>query len=133
MSIDAVEKEYAENLNVLDGFNTMNLTTFYESGRAVTTPVLFIERNGKIYCWTNEDSYKVKRIQATGKVEVGPSDNRGTVLGAVTKAQARVVEDEVAYKTLIQVMSAKHGFTFHMFRFFGFLMRNKSIFVEVWQ
>lgn len=133
MSVDTPEKEYAESLDVLEGFKTMNLTTFYKSGRAVTTPVLFIEQNGKIYCWTNDDSYKVKRIQETGKVEVGPSDNRGTALGAIVKAQARVIEDEAAYKMLIQVMSAKHGLTFHMFRFFGFLMRNKNIFIEVWQ
>lgn len=125
-------RNYAENFDVLNGHQFMNFTSFYQSGRAVTTPVWFVEYNGKIFLWTNVDSYKVKRVQATGQVEVGGSDSRGTVLSPVVKAQARVIEDEPDFaNTLLKAMIAKYGLMFHGFRLMAFLMRNKNIFLEV--
>ena len=129
-----IAKEYAENFDVLNGYEFMNFTSFYKSGRAVTTPVWFVAYQGKIYLWTSVDSYKVKRVRATGQVEIGGSDSRGTALGPVVKAQARVLADEPDLSaSVMKAMITKYGFMFHLFRFMGFVRRNKNIFIEVWQ
>ncbi len=75
----------------LAGHQYMNLTTFRKSGVAVSTPVWFVEAQGKLHLSTLRTYGKVKRIRNNPRVLVAPCDVRGTPLGAAQPAIARVM------------------------------------------
>src|SRR4051812_9023789 len=73
----------------LHGQKYMNLITYRKSGEAVTTPVWFVERNGRLYVMTQANAGKVKRIRRNGRVQVAPATMRGQALGPAVDALAR--------------------------------------------
>ena len=62
----------------------MLLTTYRKDGRAVPTTVWFAYEQGKIYVTTFKSAGKIKRIRATGRVTVSPSDRKGNLKGEPT-------------------------------------------------
>lgn len=86
----------------------ISLTTFRRNGVGVPTPVWFAVRDGRIYVQTLEGAGKIKRVQATGKVEVAPSDARGNIHGVTFVGTGRVLERaEAAHAE--SVIQAKYG------------------------
>ena len=49
--------------NYMEKHRYISLTTFYKSGKGVTTPVEFAEKDGKLYVNTRKESWKGKRIR----------------------------------------------------------------------
>ncbi|GCE22613.1 PPOX class F420-dependent oxidoreductase [Dictyobacter kobayashii] len=57
------------------------LTTYRKDGRAVPTTVWFAYEQGKVYVTTSTNAGKVKRVRATGRVTMTPSDRVGNLKG----------------------------------------------------
>lgn len=87
----------------------INLTTFRRNGQAVPTPVWFVAHEGRLYVMTNIQSGKAKRIRATGRARVAPSDVRGNPLGEFVEVRARPVEDESLRRALDAAFDRKYG------------------------
>ncbi|GLV55135.1 PPOX class F420-dependent oxidoreductase [Dictyobacter sp. S3.2.2.5] len=62
----------------------MLLTTYRRDGRAVPTTVWFAYEQGKVYVTTSQTAGKIKRVRATGRVSMSPSDRIGNLKGEST-------------------------------------------------
>jgi PPOX class probable F420-dependent enzyme len=88
------------------------LTTYRRDGRAVQTPVWWVDLDGGEYgFWTSSASGKAKRLAHTARVTVQPCNARGTVTAGAepVEGSARLVTgpelDELKKKVV-----AKYGF-----------------------
>ena len=70
------------------------LTTFKRDGSGVPTAVWFGAAGGKLYVYSNATAGKVKRIRATGRVEVCPCSVGGKPTGPTAAGQAIVLPDD---------------------------------------
>lgn len=107
-----------------------NLFTFRKSGEAVKTPVWFALSGGKAYVMTTADAGKLKRIRNNGRAQLGPSDQRGTPLGPVIEARARVLgpdEERLAKEAL----DRKYGLMKAAFDFFMNIRGTVRAYVEI--
>lgn len=69
----------------------LSLESFRKNGAGVRTPVWFaVADDGKLYAYTRDDSWKVKRIRNNPHVRVAACDARGNVKGDWLDANARV-------------------------------------------
>ncbi|HJR89751.1 MAG TPA: PPOX class F420-dependent oxidoreductase [Aeromicrobium sp.] len=68
------------------------LTTYRKDGTPVGTPVWAVSRDGKLYVWTEVDSWKVKRIRNNPAVTVQPCGIRGAPRGDIRQATARLLD-----------------------------------------
>ncbi|GLF98005.1 PPOX class F420-dependent oxidoreductase [Streptomyces yaizuensis] len=57
----------------------ISVTTYRRDGTGVATPVWFAEDGGRLYVWTNSDSWKVKRLRRDPRVTVAVCDLRGRI------------------------------------------------------
>jgi len=84
----------------LEGARYVLLTSYRRSGAGVPTPFGALFREGKVYCFIDARSGKVKRIRRQPRVEVAPCTQRGAPTGPSVAGQARVLEgaeaDELA-------------------------------------
>lgn len=127
--------EYADSLDVLNGHRFMNLTSYYQDGRGVTTPVWFAEMDGKLYVVSDATTYKVRRIRVVSNVEVGPSDPMGKPVGPVVKAQARILDDQADAQLIeqaLKVLAKKYGLMFRLFNLMGRLRKSGRAVIEMW-
>jgi uncharacterized protein len=83
----------ASALEWLEHQQYIQLTTFKRDGTRVPTPVWFAISDGKIYVYSEGDAGKVKRIRATGKIEVAPCTIGGKVTGPVHSGTGTVLDD----------------------------------------
>jgi len=95
------------------------LETFRKNGEGVITPVWVVGENGKLYIWTNLDSWKVKRIQTNNRVRVCESDVRGNPKSDWLHAQGRLLDNDEALKKVRSLFKSKYGFQFSMFSLMG--------------
>ncbi|MFI1868353.1 PPOX class F420-dependent oxidoreductase [Streptomyces jumonjinensis] len=81
----------------------LSLTTFRKNGTPVATPVWFAQDGGKLYVWTNSESWKVKRLRHDSRVTVTVCDIRGNIAeGAVSASgTAELLDDAVAVRRLL--------------------------------
>ena len=92
----------------LSGHDYVNLITFRHDSSSVQTTVRFAVVGDYVYIQTPKSAGKVKRIQATGRVLVAPSNDDGAPLGRTTLGLGRVVEGTEA-EAAAQAMQAKYG------------------------
>jgi uncharacterized protein len=108
------------------------LTTFRRDGRAVSTPVWWVELGDNNYgFWTSSESGKVKRLAHTPRVTVQPCNGRGAVKkgSSVSEGTARVVSG-AEFEELRQKVVAKYGSWTKVTKFLaqlGGLMRGKRL------
>lgn len=67
------------------------MRSFRRDGTAVATPFGPMHRDGKIYCYTNARSGKVKRIRRDTRVEVATCTQRGQITGPIVEGRARLL------------------------------------------
>lgn len=84
------------------------LTTFKRDGTGVPTPVWFAAAGGKLYLYSAKNAGKVKRIRATGRVEVGPCTMRGKPTGPAISGTGAVLGDERG-EFVRGLLKAKYG------------------------
>jgi len=86
------------------------LITFRKNGKAVPTPVWFVEMDGKLYVFTGGQTGKAKRVRATGRALVAPSDARGNPLGDPIPMRARIVREEDLIRRADALYRQRYGF-----------------------
>ncbi|MHA2175597.1 MAG: PPOX class F420-dependent oxidoreductase [Candidatus Hodarchaeales archaeon] len=78
----------------LAGKRTISLTTFYKSGKPVSTPVEFVRDDDKLYVSTEKSSYKVKRLRNNPKAEIASCTMRGKITGSKIDVQVKIISQE---------------------------------------
>lgn len=92
----------------LDGAEFMVLTTYKRAGDAVPTTVWFAAVGDRVYLTTQIHAGKLKRIRATPRVTVAPSDRVGNLSGPAAPGQARLLDAEAA-AAAEAALRAKYG------------------------
>jgi PPOX class probable F420-dependent enzyme len=92
----------------------MSLTTFRKSGKAVPTPVWFVDVGDRLYVTTQANAGKAKRIRNSGQVTVAPCTVQGELLGEATAATARILP-ESDWQPAEQALRAKYGLIWRLF------------------
>lgn len=101
---------------------TISLETYRKNGKAVRTPVWYIEEGGELFIRTDSDTGKVKRVRNNLKVRVALSNMRGTIKGEWVDGTARFA-DNATVERMQELMRKKYGL---MDRLTGLLGRGKS-------
>lgn len=87
----------------------LSLESYRKDGRAVATPVWFVEEAGVFYIYSLADAGKVKRIRNNPRVRIAPCDLRGNLKGSWVDAEARILDPsgaEYGHKLLNQKYGA---------------------------
>lgn len=65
----------------------LSLTTYRRDGTPVSTPVWFVEEDGRLFVTTAADSYKAKRLRRNPAAMVAPCTARGVPKGDAIPVQ----------------------------------------------
>lgn len=113
------------NLARFTNHNYLNLITFRKNGQEVSTPVWFVEDQGRLYVRTGASSGKVKRIRRNTGVRLVPSDARGNPKGEWLDGTAHLVDDATAEK-VNGLLKKKYGLMKSFFDLLGKFSRAES-------
>ena len=103
LGMERGEKGAGGPFGALAGHTYVSLTTFRESGEAVSTPVWFAIAGDRIYVGTDPKSGKMKRIRDNPRVVLRTSDPWGRTRGESVEGIARPIEGEapeIAWRAL---------------------------------
>lgn len=124
--------QIASHFTALNGENFMSLTTYRKDGSAKATPVWFAEKDGKLYVFTQADSWKVKRLRDNSNVIVAASDARGNVHGESIEGKGTVHEmDSPTGKIGNAALNKKYHIQILFFKFIYWISRNKAVILEI--
>ncbi len=98
----------AAHFAALEGAEFIVLTTHRRSGDPVPTTVWFAQAGDRLYVTTQSHAGKAKRIRATARVTVAPSDRVGNVSGPAVAAVARQLGADEAH-VAETALHAKYG------------------------
>ena len=104
MGREATDDEFSD----LGAHEYVNLITFRPDSTAVQTTVRFVVVGDYLYVQSPRSSGKVKRIEATGRVLVVPSNRDGAPLGRTLLGLGRTVEGKEA-EAAAEALHAKYG------------------------
>ena len=84
----------------MDNFNFANLkdngiislTTYYQNGKGVATPVNYEKKNSKIFVNTRLKSYKIKRLRKNPNATIAVSTMRGKIKSPYINVVAKILE-----------------------------------------
>ena len=85
----------------------LSLTTYRRDGSPVSTPVWFVEDEGRIYVTTAADSYKARRLRNNPSAKVAPCTARGVVKGDAVPVHVEFLRD-VDRARVDRLMAAKY-------------------------
>ena len=71
----------------------LSLTTYRQDGSPVSTPVWFVEEDGRLFVTTAADSYKAKRLRRNPAAMVAPCTARGVPKGDAIPVQVEFLPD----------------------------------------
>ncbi|MCG3217581.1 MAG: PPOX class F420-dependent oxidoreductase [Candidatus Heimdallarchaeota archaeon] len=120
----------------LEEYKYISLTTYRRNGKAIATPVFFIENKGKLYLTTNQSSGKTKRlrIKNNNKVEIASCTLRGELLGESVEAVARIMSDGEGEEER-KLFKQRYGIKERIFSFVWWIrhriQRQKYILIEI--
>lgn len=121
------------NENKLTQFSNqqcINLETYKKSGKAVQTPVWFVEHNGALYVDTSAKSGKVKRLHSNPHVRLVPCEFRGQTKGEWVEGEARFADEDES-KTANNLLRGKYGLQMKFTVFLQKLHRSKRLIIAV--
>ena len=101
---------------MVHGHKYISLTTYRKTGKAVATPVWFVQREGKLCVWTLVHAGKVKRLRNNARITLAPCTARGKILGPPAEGEARIVSGQKA-EEVVPLFVAKYGWQMHFFSF----------------
>ena len=131
------DQERATPEEILEDHDHIALTTFRKNGRGVTTPVWFVYAKGRMYCYTFEKAWKIKRMKNNPSVEFAPADARMfapakyKVIGKTIRGVARFLEGEET-READGLLRKKYGFRYSFFNRLqaAFTSRGKNVYFE---
>jgi uncharacterized protein len=71
----------------------LSLTTYRRDGSPVSTPVWFVEDDGRLFVTTAADSYKARRLRENSAAMVAPCTARGVVKGDAIPVHVEFLPD----------------------------------------
>jgi uncharacterized protein len=116
--------------SALQGYRSINLTTFRKNGTPVVTTVWFAQMDERVYLWTAKTSGKVKRIRNTSIVQIAPSSHLGRPCGPDIEGSACILpvgEQQAAE----QLMGRKYGWQKRMFALIWRLQGREQVYIEI--
>lgn len=120
----------AADFDVLHGQEFMNLTTFRKNGQPVPTPVWFAQDGQRLYVMTADNTGKIKRVRNSSRVQVGPSDRRGTPTGPLADGTARVLPSAEARRANV-LLNRKYGLMKRMFDLAQKIRSTPRVYLEI--
>ena len=72
----------------------LSLTTYRRDGSPVSTPLWFVEADGRLFATTGADSYKARRLRRNPAALVAPCDARGRPKGDPIPVRVEFLADE---------------------------------------
>lgn len=120
-----------QSLELLDGQQYISLTTFRKNGEAKSTPVWFAQANGKLFVFTELESWKVKRIQNNPQVQIAPCKSNGSLIGDVKWNGSARIMSAAEEETAKQAFKSKYGFMKSLFNLLGKVRRKQRIYLEL--
>jgi uncharacterized protein len=87
MTVAREEKELGRRQPLSVPGKYLSLTTYRRNGTPVSTPVWFVEEDGRLFVTTAADSYKAKRLRRNPAAMVAPCTARGAPTGDATPAE----------------------------------------------
>lgn len=120
--------DYPDNLTIKDKY--LSISTFKKNGEKKSTPVWYVAKDKKLYIWTADNSWKIKRIKNNNNVEFTASNFKGEHLKESLSGTARIM-DKSEEKFPLKLFKDRYGFQYTIFRLMGKLQRSKNIFIEI--
>jgi uncharacterized protein len=111
--------------------NYISLETYRKSGKAVATPVWFVQEGQTLLVITGAGSGKVKRIRNNPQVQVVPCKYNGQLLGQWVKGSAQCVNDAAEQKRIDALLRKKYGLQKALFDFFGRFSKAQSTALKI--
>ncbi|MCS6772745.1 MAG: PPOX class F420-dependent oxidoreductase [Anaerolineae bacterium] len=118
-------------LKALRNETYVNLETYRKNGKAVPTPVWFVEQDGVLYVRTVANSGKVKRVRNNPRVRVAACDVRGKLKGDWLPAQAVIASSDEAERANA-LLNQKYGLLKRLFDLFGALQRSQYTVIKIY-
>lgn len=87
----------------------VSLVTYRRNGQGVRTPVWIAAAGKHLYVFTDGTSAKVKRIRASGRIQLAACDFRGKVHGVWHEGSARIATDPATVDRAYAALRAKYG------------------------
>lgn len=115
----------------LQGQNFVALTTYRKSGVAVTTPIWFAQVGDRLYCLTEPEAGKLKRLRNNPKVEVAPCNVRGKLTGPSEPALARPLTSPAEQATADAALGKKYGLQKKLFQLLWKVQRITPAYFEI--
>jgi PPOX class probable F420-dependent enzyme len=85
----------------------LSLTTYRRDGTPVSTPVWFVEENGRLFVTTAADSYKAKRLRRNPAAMVAPCTARGVPKGDAIPVHVEFLPQE-EHERIDRLMAVKY-------------------------
>ncbi|MFE3442989.1 PPOX class F420-dependent oxidoreductase [Nocardia sp. NPDC059180] len=85
------------------------LTTYKKDGTPVGTPVWVAPDGDRILVWTNQGSWKVKRMRRNPQVTLQVCDNRGRADGGEVRAGTATILNADNTEHVRDVVASKYG------------------------
>ncbi|HEY0606607.1 MAG TPA: PPOX class F420-dependent oxidoreductase [Herpetosiphonaceae bacterium] len=120
----------AADFAALHGQEFMNLTTFRKNGQPVPTPVWFAHDGDCLYVMTVDNTGKIKRVRNSSRVQVGPSDRRGTPTGPLAEGTARILPSAEARRANA-LLNQKYGWMKRVFDLFQKIRSTQRVYLEI--
>jgi PPOX class probable F420-dependent enzyme len=103
----------------------MNLRSFRKDGTPVDTPVWCTPyRDGKFVCYTDDRTFKAKRLRRNPDVELAACDVVGRCSSPWYRARCRIVADPEERRGMFERIRAKYGFHWYI-SLWGSLLSNR--------
>jgi len=111
-------------LSQFAGSPCMNLRSFRKDGTPVDTPVWTTPFEGKLVCYTDDRTFKAKRLRNNPNVELAACDVVGRCSSPWYSARCRIVEAPAERERIFAAIRAKYGIHWHM-SLWGSLLTNR--------
>lgn len=100
--------------DVLAGSICMNLRSFRKDGTPVDTPLWVVEIDGKLGSYTDDRSYKFKRVRRNARVEVAACDVWGRRSTPWYAAQCHIVDQPAQRERIFALIQRKYGIHWYL-------------------
>ena len=87
----ATDRSAAKRLHLSGKY--LSLTTYRRDGSPVSTPLWFVEDDGRLFVTTAADSYKARRLRRNPAAMVAPCNARGVVNGDAVPAHVEFLPE----------------------------------------
>jgi PPOX class probable F420-dependent enzyme len=92
----------------------MNLRSFRMDGTPVDTPVWTTPFEGKLVCYTDDRTFKAKRVRRNPDVELAACDVVGRCSSPWYRARCRIVEAPAERERMFEAIKVKYGIHWYM-------------------